>query len=436
MRDFVTPEGKTAAWIFLHLTAINNRFKLGVTPSYKTVSRRCRALDAYRRNFQRGGKRFAEKWRPVYPKNILLGSHTGVKSWQQAHCDSTAFDLLHEDNGKVTRFHLIKMVDSFDGRVLCHCLTEDAPSEKTARQLLITCADRHRLLPATITFDWGPEGRSTWLQTTLEELGVTVIFRPKAAPRSGSNVETMFRKLCVDLLHNLKGTTKLLQKARMITRAVDPRDRAVWTGPAVRELLEEYYELVNDLPRRNRRAPNRVAQESIARYGMPPTQVPEPNAFRWALLPLVDGTTRKVSPRGVVRCNDRGYYHNELRRYDGKLVQVRYDEGDIQHVYVTLPDQGRRTVVCEVVDTALKYATPEDALRIQKQVREELSEARTEIIARKAEFVARVNRKEKAETAASKRRRTPPKSMPATQSQPPQRKIVSMPLAFKWIIGG
>lgn len=435
-RYYLKPEGETAWWIFLRLTAINSRFRLGKTPAYQTVARHCAALDPYIKALKRGGKRHAMSWKPIYEKNLLMGNPAGIASWHRAHCDSTALDLLNpDDNNATIRLHLIKMVDSYDGRILCHCLTEESPSEETARMLMVKCVEQHRMLPATITFDWGPEGRSNWVQMTMEGLGVTLIFRPKATPISGANIETMFRKLCVELLHNLKGSTKHLQKARMITRAVDPRDRAVWTIPATRELLAEYYDMGNDLPRRNRRAPNLVAQESMRKFGMPPTQILDCEAFRQALLPFVDEITRIVSKRGTIRHREHSYYHNDLRFYVGKDVVVRFDKDDIQHVYVSLPDQRRRMLKCEVVDHALRYAAPEDAMRIHEETRKAIAEAKPTTIATKAAFVTRVSRKQKILQAEKNRKQRSP--LAAEPPKPPQQKspkIIPMPLNFTRLV--
>jgi hypothetical protein len=418
------------------LRAINDRFRLGVTPSKRTIERHCEALDPYVKAMIRQGKRYAMRFRPIYPPDWVLGNPNGCTTWQRSHVDSTTADLLNAD-GTTKRLYHIKMVESVSGAVLVHCETEEAPSEETARMLITQCVEQHKMLPSTITFDWGPEGRSSWLQMTMEKLGVTVIFRPKATPGSGTNIETMWRKLCQDLLHRLKGSTHLLQKARMVTKAVNPHGHVAWTQAAHRQVVDEYYELINDLPRRGRLAPNVVLAEHLAKFGLPPTQVNDIELFRRMLLPFVDDITRTVSKRGCVRNREHSYYHNDLRVHAGKELVVRHDPRIIKKVWVTLPDN--RQLECDVVDTALKYMSEEEAMAYHNRVCQDSKERADEVEKRKSVFVDRVGRIQKGlevqKTAAQRAPRTPRVQPPASATPPKAAsKIVALPVSFQKVV--
>jgi hypothetical protein len=437
LRYYLVPGGgETAAWIYYRLRAINDRFRLGVTPSKRTIERHCEALDPYVKAMIRQGKRYAMRFRPIYPPDWVLGNPNGCTTWQRSHVDSTTADLLNAD-GTTKRLYHIKMVESVSGAVLVHCETEEAPSEETARMLITQCVEQHKMLPSTITFDWGPEGRSSWLQMTMEKLGVTVIFRPKATPGSGTNIETMWRKLCQDLLHRLKGSTHLLQKARMVTKAVNPHGHVAWTQAAHRQVVDEYYELINDLPRRGRLAPNVVLAEHLAKFGLPPTQVNDIELFRRMLLPFVDDITRTVSKRGCVRNREHSYYHNDLRVHAGKELVVRHDPRIIKKVWVTLPDN--RQLECDVVDTALKYMSEEEAMAYHNRVCQDSKERADEVEKRKSVFVDRVGRIQKGlevqKTAAQRAPRTPRVQPPASATPPKAAsKIVALPVSFQKVV--
>jgi hypothetical protein len=439
LRYYLVPGGgETAAWLYYRLRAINDRFRLGVTPSKRTVQRQCKALDPYVKAMIRQGKRYAMRFRPIYPPDWVLGNPNGCTTWQRSHVDSTTADVLNTDGTKKRLYH-IKMVESVSAAVLAHCETEEAPSEETARMLITQCVEQHKMLPSTITFDWGPEGKSSWLQMTMEKLGVTVIFRPKATPGSGTNIETMWRKLCQDLLHRLKGSTQLLQKARMVTKAVNPHGHVVWTQAAHRELVDEYYELINDLPRRGRRSPNVVLAEHLAKFGPPPTQMHDIELFRRMLLPFVDDIKRTVSKRGCVRNREHSYYHNDLRVHAGKELVVRHDPRIIKKVWVTLPDN--RQLECDVVDTALKYLSEEEAMAYHNGVREDAKKRAEEVETRKAVFVTKVGRIQKGMEAQVRAAQRPPRKRkapaPAKATPPkvaPESKIIAMPIKFQKVV--
>jgi hypothetical protein len=86
-----------------------------------------------------------------------------------------------------------------------------------------------------------------------------------------------------------------------------------------------------------------------------------------------------------------------------------------------------------VVDHALRYATPEDAMRIHNETRKALAEAKPAAIAIKAAFVTRVSRKQKALQAEKTRKERPPQKEAPPPVVPKAQKpsnVIRMPLNF------
>jgi len=439
-KHFLGPEGETVTSTWLRIMAIGARLKIAQRdlPSYRTIVRRCGAVDSYKKVYRRFGKRAAHAYRPIHRGKSPLGSPHGQKSWMIAHCDSTQLDLAHTHENQTKEIeHLwhTKMVDAFDGRVLAWYTCRHRPSAETLQALMLDCAQKHGVLPATIVVDWGSEHRNTWMEKTLARIGVIVHYRPKATPVNGAPVESHFAKLSKELTHNLTGNTKLLQRARIVTKAVDPRNNTIWSEPLIHELLAAYYETVNDTPRRSRPSPNEIAAGCEAKFGPPPVQVLDPELLRRILLPYVDGVRRKVSCRGTIRCRYGTYSHGDLREFNGKFVDVRFDPKDPCLVFVDHPAR-REVLPCSVVDPDLKYADDAaDAVRIVEQASLHRLTSGAQIQTHRVGFTEKLLRlEEKAKAQAN-----PPKPRPKSRPKPgpiemPQHVAQIIPLKLEQII--
>jgi hypothetical protein len=177
--------------------------------------------------------------------------------------------------------------------------------------------------------------------------------------------------------------------------------------------------------------------EHLAKFGLPPTQVNDIELFRRMLLPFVDDITRTVSKRGCVRNREHSYYHNDLRVHAGKELVVRHDPRIIKKVWVTLPDN--RQLECDVVDTALKYMSEEEAMAYHNRVCQDSKERADEVEKRKSVFVDRVGRIQKGlevqKTAAQRAPRTPRVQPPASATPPKAAsKIVALPVSFQKVV--
>ncbi len=434
-------EAETAMSTHLRIRALGRRLKLAddALPAYCTIVRRCAAVDPYKRTFRRQGKRAANGVRRIHPGKSPLGSPHGQMSMMIAHCDSTQVDLAHthEDQSKEIR-HLwhTKMIEANSGRVLAWVTFKERPSAKTLVALMIRCIEIHGALPSTIVVDWGSEHRNTWTERTLARMGVIVHYRPKATPGNGAPVESYFAKLSKELIHNLSGNTKLLQRARMVTKAVDPRNNTIWSEDLIGQLFESYYSTVNDMPRRNRPSPNKIAADCEAKFGPPPVQVLDRDLFRRMLLPYVDRVKRKVSPRGTIQCQHHTYAHHDLRFFAGREVDVRVDDSDPRRVFADHPTL-RQVIECAVVDFPLKYADDADhAVDIVNEEARHREGSAKVIEARRVEFTEKVIQLEdvaKSQDAARRRKRRP-RPDPADAAGDPVDAAPIVPLKLEAII--
>lgn len=318
-------------------------------PDARAVYRRVDGLDPHWVAWKRTGKRGAIDTKSFFGDSRVFGSPHGDRSFQRAHIDSTPADLCHPDD---PRQSVASMVDAYDGRVLAWYVCDDSPSELTIRELILECVRRHGALPAEITYDLGPEHNTVWLEKSMAALGVNLDRRPVADPPNGGPVESSFAALCRELIHNLAGNTKLMKRARIVTRVMKPELYAVWSAEDFRELVDEYFELRNDLPRAGKPSPNDIAAACYQTFGLPPRQMPTVDDLAVLLLPFVDGHTRMISKRGFVRYNGRNFgirgENNLLRSYGGKELPIRYLPGHKDTIFVCL-DHPRKTIPVQAI---------------------------------------------------------------------------------------
>lgn len=395
----LTPKNTTVAWIWRQLVA---KFGIKRLPSSRLIYRRCkeRYIDPHKRNLKSIGKRGASITQPFYGDSPTIGSPHGQRAWQRAHIDSTLMDIRHPDD---PRSHLAKMVDAYTGKEIGRYLCSHRPNELTIREVLLDCVARHGTLPSEISCDFGSEHRTTWLRKTMLSLNVTLDMRPKADSRKGGPVESSFSADCKELIHNLAGQTDLMKRARIVTKAVNPDQFATWSKDDFQELLFEYFELRNDLPRSGKPSPNSMELACREKFGPPPIPMPSVDKLGELLLPFVKGISRTVSPRGIIRCNNHSYgvkgEQNDLRRYGGSDLDVRWVPGnpDIVHAY---PPKSRTGILCHRLDCTgpspdiIEIASAHDTSKFKASYPTlTTTEAATTI---KAEFVEKAVRKEKA----------------------------------------
>jgi len=130
--------------------------------------------------------------------------------------------------------------DSFTRSVLGIFLTFDPPSIDSVLMVLRDCVLRHELLPFGLTVDNGAEFRSTWFETFTAMYKMVVSRRPPRHARFGCLVENFFGVNNSQFIHALAGNTQLTKNVRQLTKSLNPELHAVWTLPALYQVLETY----------------------------------------------------------------------------------------------------------------------------------------------------------------------------------------------------
>lgn len=346
--------GHKVSWVRLQLIAAKIRGEIrGEIPHERTIYRHCRQVPKYEHAYATTGKRGAEPFAPIYPASKAMGSPHGQRNWQSAHVDTSELDLslAHPDQDtKILKYSVCRMRDPFSGEILAEVYFEGSPNAMTIRELMMDCWRVHGNLPKTLICDWGSEHKNTWFEKSCASLRITIIYRPKSDPRKGAPVETSFSTQCRQLIQNLEGNTQLLQRARLITKAMDPKQFTRWTPEDLILLLEDDLFLRNELTRQRKPSPVAIASAADLKFGPAPLPSFTEKQVRTALLPFVT-RQHKVSKRGTVQCFKKTYHSRELEEFAGQWVNFRSDPDDKSIIYV-IPPRRRRSIECHAIDVS------------------------------------------------------------------------------------
>jgi putative transposase len=172
-------------------------------------------------------------------------------------------------------------------------------------------------------------------------LETTKVNRPPRDPRFSCEIESVFRTLDVELVHNQAGNTKALMLARQMTKEVNPEGLAVWTFGALYEQVEKYlFNMWWDAPsaslgtdplsafkRDMKKSPDRDD-----RFILPEDQA------QIAFLPEVDEGVRTIQPGRGVYVEGYYYWAREMGEpgVERQSVSVRYDPYDLYFVYAAI----------------------------------------------------------------------------------------------------
>lgn len=344
--------GSRASWVRLELIAAKLRGEIkGELPHERTIYRHCRQVPKYELLLATSGKRGANAFEPIYPTSGVMGSPHGQRNWQIAHIDTSELDvsLAHAEQAtKLLKYSVSRMRDAYSGMILAEIYFEGSPNAMTIRELLLECWRLHGRLPKTLVCDWGSEHKNTWFEKSCAALGITINYRPKSDPRKGAPVETTFSVQTRQLLQNLAGNTRLLQRARLLTKAMNPTQFTLWPPEDIVQLLEDDLFLRNELTRQRKPSPAGIAAAADLKFGPAPLTNLSDMQVRTALLPF-DTRPRSVSKRGTVQCFGKTYHNRELEALAGMTVSIRYNPDDQNIIYV-IPPRRRRTIECHVAD--------------------------------------------------------------------------------------
>ena len=231
------------------------------------------------------------------------------------------------------------MIDSKSRDVLAHYISFDPPSRVSCVCVMRECVRRHGRVPECVVVDRGSEFRGIDFEKLCAKYNCDIQWRPPSQPRFGSIIERFFETMNKQFFHNLRGNTKIMKRARQVTKEVNPENLAVWDLPSLDEGLESYF-YVEYAKREHSslgRSPREEFEENLRKFHVPEDEWKVDYDENFLIETM-------VSPRKPVHTIKRSrgikvfgtwYKNNKLRKpylYDTK-VEVKIDPFDVSHVY-------------------------------------------------------------------------------------------------------
>ncbi|HST52249.1 MAG TPA: transposase family protein [Pyrinomonadaceae bacterium] len=267
----------------------------------------------------------------------------GDRPWEYAHLDHTEMDVkLRHSRIKKKKFRrkawLTLLIDSRTRRVLASHKSFEKPSRVSCMMVIRDCVLRHGRLPDCIVVDGGSEFISKYFEKLLARYNCDIQWRPPTKPRFGSIIERFIHTLNKQLLHNLLGNTKIMKRARQVTKEVDPDTHAVWTLPLLDEALDRYFYEEYDTREHSSlgQSPREAFNELMEKFNPPsPYSINYDQIFLIeTMIPVKRGALKVQQSRGI-KVFGTWYKCREFRDpvVIGTKVPVHLDPDDVSHVY-------------------------------------------------------------------------------------------------------
>ena len=338
-------QGMFAVWSKLVAWCNKSTPKLRA-PHYVTFIRYIKKRPAHLQALKRLGHRAAYAHQPFY---LWLEKSTpphGCRPFEIAHIDHTELDieLVDPDTGEnLGRPWLTIMIDAFSRRFLAVFITFDPPSYRSNMMVIRECVRRWGRLPQTIVVDGGSDFHSVYFEMLAAAFEITIKTRPSNEPRFGTLVERVVNTTNTELIHVLRGNTKIRRNVRQISRSHEPSGLAAWTMEMLDESLCDwaYNRYDTDIHWTLKRSPRDVFEATLRLTGERRHRI---LIYDQEFLILTMPSTRKMTARvqngGRVKI-DRDYYEcDELGAVTvGTDVEVRFDPYNILYGYVRLKNQ-------------------------------------------------------------------------------------------------
>ncbi len=289
---------------------------------------------------KRKGARAAYQESPWHWELERTTPRHGDRPWEIAHIDHTQLDIeLLSSLGKpLGRPWATFLVDAYSRRLLAVYLTFDAPSYRSVMMALRVCVRRLGRLPQMMVVDGGKEFRSRYFEALLNSYSCHKKYRPWAKPRYGSVIERLFGTTNTEFVFNLLGNTQASKMARQMTKAVNPKNQAVWQLLDLYDFLCEWaYEVYDQQTHPALGQSPREAWESGLDLGgqREHRRIQYDDAFRIATFPGSPRETALVYRNHGIQFHYLLYWNDVLASpgVAGTKVKLRYDPFDISHVY-------------------------------------------------------------------------------------------------------
>jgi putative transposase len=321
-----------------------------IAASFKTFLARLKRLDAKDTEQSRKGFRAAYQLDEFYWELKPTIPRHGDRPFEIAHLDHTELDIQLVDSvtgGNLGRPWLTLMMDANSRHILAYVLSYEPPSYRSCMMVIRECVRIHNRLPQTLVVDGGAEFNSVYFEQLIAFYCITKKNRPGAQPRFGSVMERLFGVTNQQFVHLLRGNTQITKNVRLVTKAVNPANLAVWTLPKLKERIGLYFSKVYEnldhpsLGESSRRA----FERGLAHHGVRPMKIVRyDDAFILSTLPSTSkGHAKVIQSRGI-KINNFYYWHATMRITTGQEVAVRYDPYDIGTAYAFVKGQWVRCV--------------------------------------------------------------------------------------------
>jgi putative transposase len=324
---------------------------------------------------QREGTRAAYPERPWYWELEYRTPRHGSRPFEIVHIDHTELDIevCSSSTGELLGKPWVTfMMDAYSRRLLAVYLTFDPPSYRSVMMVLRICVQRFERFPQSIIVDGGKEFHSVYFESLLAQYRCTKKYRPWAEPHFGSVIERLFDTTNTQFIYTLLGNTQAAKRARLLTKAVDPKEQAIWTLPDLYTYLVEYVYQVYD---QNEHSSLGMSPQAAYLWGMKQGGEREHRrlAYDDRFLKATCPTTRKgtaIIQKGCgIKVNHFYYWSSEFRNPEviKTAVPVRYDPFDISLAYAQV--QGR-WVTCRSLYTVLSGHTEKELLLATADLRQ------------------------------------------------------------------
>lgn len=296
---------------------------------------------------KRKGSKAAYRHQPWYWELTYSTPRHGDRPLGIVHIDHTQLDLelRSATTGRLLgRPWLTLMVDAYSRRILAIYLTFDPPSYRSCMMAIRICVQRFGRFPQAIVVDGGKEFHSVYFDTLLARYHCTKKTRPGAKPRFGSVIERLFGTTNTQLIFNLLGNTQATKQVREMTKAVNPKQHALWTLGDLYAYLVEYAYVVydqNEHPALSMSPQSAYEQGEMNAGERLHRRIAYDEDFILATHPSPRSGQALVQPGKGIKLNYLYYWSDAFRHpeVERTKVSVRYDPFDLGVAYAYV--QGR-----------------------------------------------------------------------------------------------
>jgi putative transposase len=298
----------------------------------------------------------------------------GSRPFEVAHIDHTELDIQvrSSSTGEVLGKPWVTfMMDAYSRRLLAVYLTFDPPSYRSLMMVVRICVQRFERLPQSLVVDGGREFHGVYFDSLLARYRCTKKTRPWAKPHFGSVCERLFKTTNDQFIYNLLGNTQAAKRARLLTRAVDPKHHALWMLPDLYSYLCEYAYQVYDQDEHSGigMTPQAAYLWGLKRGGeREHRRIPYNDRFLKATCPTTTKGTAVVQKGSGVKINHFYYWNNAFRNPEAikTAVPVRYDPFDLSTSYALVQGQW---VTCRAPYLGLEGHTEKELLIATTELR-------------------------------------------------------------------